>query len=187
MPKLIHSITISTATVDGTIIGLARTRRCYNAVLSDHMEAADFDAFDNTTIDGKPGVMHSIITQQSPDFLIPEFVWLQLYDLLSTRLQLAALQRGSTAHKTQLPLSESDFNHHNENAIGLTLNLPATADNKQIFLNDKPLVEALKSMGHISGITDVHPKPSTYNPHYKDSDIPDDIDLHESNDNDIPF
>jgi len=33
------------------------------------------------------------------------------------------------------------------------------------------------------------PAPSTYDPHYKDSDIPDDIHLYESNDedNDLPF
>jgi hypothetical protein len=104
-PRVVSSITIATATVDGVPLAVYRTRVLpnTNTIIADAFEASDMDAF-NAPIDDQPGITLECYPQESPHSNIPEVLWAHLFDGLVERISLRALTRRATCDKTQINL-----------------------------------------------------------------------------------
>jgi len=176
---LVHSITISTAAGDGTVIAVSRTRTRGNNVVADRVEACDYDCFASTPFGSKAGAQHEIITQQSPDHCTPERVWVELFDLLCMKLMMSAAMRGTTILKDQDDLGPISLPDQ-PTRVGLVVCLPKNAQESDVSINGKLMPEVLKEMGFNPKPADyLKPKPPTFDPFYKDSPYPDDY-------NDLP-
>ena len=177
--RLVHSITISTAAGDGTVIAVSRTRTRGNNVVADRVEACDYDCFASTPFGSKAGAQHEIITQQSPDHCTPERVWVELFDLLCMKLMMSAAMRGTTILKDQDDLGPISLPDQPDR-VGLVVCLPKNAQESDVSINGKLMPEVLKSMGfNPNPAAHLKPQSPTWDPHYKDSPYPDDY-------NDLP-
>lgn len=175
MNPLIHSITISTAAGDGTVIAVSRTRTRGNAVIADRVESCDYDCFATTPFGSKAGAQHEILTQQSPDHSTPDRVWVELFDLLCMKLMMSASLRGTTILKEQDDLGPISLPGQPDR-VGLVVCLPKNSQEEDVSINGKHMPEMLKAMGFkTKADTYLKPKPPTWDPHYKDSPYPDDF------------
>ena len=98
---IIHAITITTATHDGSILSVARTRTRDQEIVADITTASDIHCYEEAPIDGHDGVSYEVVTQQAPSFSIPDRIWYDFHDLLVQRLQVQALMRNTTTLKKQ--------------------------------------------------------------------------------------
>lgn len=185
MNPLIHSITISTAAGDGTVIAVSRTRTRGNAVIADRVEACDYDCFASTPVNSKSGAQHEILTQQSPDHSTPDRVWVELFDLLCMKLMMSASLRCTAVLKEQDDLGVISLPGQPDR-VGLVVCMPKNSEEEDVYINGKQMPEMLKSMGfnpkpnaYLKPKPPTTPKPPTWDPHYKDSPYPDDY-------NDLP-
>lgn len=203
--SIIHSIARIYASGTGDLIGITRTRTHSDTdvvVLVDTIESSDTDAFIHAPVHGKPGIIIDVITQQSPKHCIPDSVWNEYFSALCKELQLNCITRNATWERTQKTLGTVDnmpvVDGKHTVAVCIPCDIPALR-----YLNDEPMSNydekvikgptiSPSSLGDaIQDILDAafqqhlaSKKPDTWDPHYKDSDIPDDIDKYE---NDIPF
>ena len=100
-PTIIHAITITTATHDGSLLSVARTRTRDQNIVADITTASDIQCYEETPIDGHDGVSYEVVTQPAPSFSIPDRIWYDFHDLLVQRLQVQALMRNTTTLKKQ--------------------------------------------------------------------------------------
>lgn len=184
MNPLVHTILITTATGDGQILGLTRTRTSGNSVLADMLESNDIECFASTPVNDKEGIQHEIITQRTPSYFIPDRVWHEFYDLLCMRLHMQAALRNTTTNKDQENLGDIS-NKASANSVGLVLCMPRNATENQVIMNGTPMPEVLQSLGFNTTPEKIEPKPPTWDPHYKDSPYPDDF--NELPSDDMPF
>lgn len=198
--RLIHSITNTYASGDGATLSVARTRLLPDGVtiVADCITAVDLDAFAHAPFNGRPGTITEITSQESADHRIPDSLWSQHFDLLCKDLQLSCVQRGVPWERRQEHLGTIYDNPAVK--TGLVVCMPSGFPTTT-YLNDRPIEEfakdaapgnaeaetflsAMKNAQH-NDVSKLNlSKPPTWDPHYKDSDIPDDIDTYE---NDIPF
>ena len=178
MNPLIHSITISTAAGDGTIIAVSRTRTRGNAVIADRVEACDYDCFATTPFGSKSGAQHEILTQMSPDYSTPDRFWVDFFDLLCMKLMMSAALRGTTILKEQDDLGPISLEGQPDR-VGLVVCLPKNTQEDDVSINGKHMPEVLKAMGFNPKAMGLKPQSPTWDPHYKDSPYPDDY-------NDLP-
>ena len=185
MNPLIHTITISTAAGDGTIIAVSRTRTRGNSVIADRVEARDYDCFATTRVNSRSGAQHEILTQESPDHSTPDRVWVELFDLLCMKLMMSASLRCTTVLKEQDDLGSISLPGQPDR-VGLVVCLPKNSEEEDVSINGKQMPEMLKAMGfktkadtYLKPKPPTAPKPPTFDPLYKDSPYPDDY-------NDLP-
>lgn len=182
--NLVHSIVVATATYTGDIIAVARTRISGDAIVCDHVEATDIDAFCHAPApNGQPGITISIQSQESKDHNIPSYLWTQYFDLLSAKLHLDALNR-KTSVVTHTNTIQSDIPAPPPNfkGKGLVVAVPTDLKTHLVYLDNEPFESYLLSSDlprHLvnqfieSHKVKTHPN---YDPHYKDSPYPDDYD-----------
>lgn len=179
MNPLIHSITISTAAGDGTVIAVSRTRTRGNAVIADRVEACDYDCFATTPFGSKAGAQHEIVTQQSPDHCTPDRIWVEFFDLLCMKLMMSAALRGTNIIKEQDDLGPISLPGQPDR-VGLVVCLPKNTQEEDVSINGKHMPDVLKAMGfNPKANAYLKPQSPTFDPLYKDSPYPDDY-------NDLP-
>lgn len=182
--KTISSITIVYASADGSIISISRARtNASNQNVCERLVSSDIDAFLNTSFNNKPGCYVDIISQESPDHLIPDHVWHQYWDLLCMRIQHTALLRNATCSKHYEPLPSPVSKPGKKCVI---TDIPLNGPLASLRLNGQDMRESLTEMvgpnkanAIMNDICNTNNTKDTYDPNYKDSDIPDDIHLHE--------
>jgi hypothetical protein len=199
----IPSITLAFGTGDGQLLSVTHAHTINGKNVAQRVSAADIDAYVHTPVCGKPGIYLEIITKEGPDHNIPLPVWNTFFSLLRMQLHASTIIRNSsiieetedlgssppassfqkkailTTIPTGCPLESITINGDDLNAV-LARVMPA--DKAQSIVDG--LCSGDASHGDMTILTKPDP---TYDPHYKDSDIPDDIHLYESDEDRPPF
>jgi hypothetical protein len=178
--KPIFSITMVFGTGDDALLSVLRTRP-FSAgspdkklVMLERVESSDMEAYVQTPVNGRKGTYAVMYTQSSPDHSIPDAFWNAFWGAISRNLQFQAVCRNATILKDQEQIPSPSL-AAGKDAVIAALN--AGMDFDRIIINDKLAPSAFLTLANKAKHNSV--SSSTYDPFYKDSDIPDDIDRHE--------
>jgi hypothetical protein len=141
----INSITLITATFDNTVIGVYKTRMLIAdgvppVGLADSYEANDIDAFANAPFDGKHGVTVTVYAQQTPNWCIPDGMWIEYFELLKLKITMEALSRKTTCETNVTELSEMPIQ---DGQVGLLMIIPSYAKESTTTINGRPVKEVI--------------------------------------------
>lgn len=178
--KPIFSITMVFGTGDDALLSVLRTRPFTSPtsstplVMLERVESSDMEAYIHTPVNGRKGTYAVMYTQSSPDHSIPDAFWNAFWGAISRNLQFQAVCRNATILKDQEQIPSPSL-AAGKDAVIAALN--AGMDFDRIIINDKLAPSSFLTLANKAKHNSV--SSSTYDPYYKDSDIPDDIDTYE--------
>lgn len=132
--NITHSLTIASATADGDVLAVCRTRDNGFIIMADHVECSDIDAFIHAPVDGKPGITVEVFSQRrSNEHNIPPHLWNMFFDLICERLQFHAIKRRAMTRRIQRQLPAPDVDMSKKPTLIVTT--PKDMENCIAFLD----------------------------------------------------